>query len=153
MWIFRYPNTFVEETVFSHCVFLALSYRGCLPSFRAFHLRVTKRCVCSVKARPCRNGQNFLEQPLLEIYPDNKVTRRKIYAALPWWLSAKEPACQCGRHRLHLWSGKIPRAAQHLSPCAALEPESHSYCSPRPRAWAEPVRQEKLLDEKPTHRS
>ena len=97
MWIFRYPNTFVEETVFSHCVFLALSYRGCLPSFRAFHLRVTKRCVCSVKARPCRNGQNFLEQPLLEIYPDNKVTRRKIYAALPWWLSAKEPACPCKR--------------------------------------------------------
>ena len=27
---------------------------------------------------------------------------------LPWWLSSKEPACQCRRHRFDLWVGKMP---------------------------------------------
>ena len=27
---------------------------------------------------------------------------------IPWWLSGKESACQCRRHRSHPWSGKIP---------------------------------------------
>ena len=27
---------------------------------------------------------------------------------LPWWLSSKEPACQCRRHRFDPWVGKIP---------------------------------------------
>ena len=27
---------------------------------------------------------------------------------LPWWLSGKEPACQCRRHRFSPWVGKIP---------------------------------------------
>ena len=27
-----------------------------------------------------------------------------------WWLSAKESACQCGRHRFNPWSGKILHA-------------------------------------------
>ena len=78
----------------SHCVCLALSYPGCLCSSSAFHLRVTKWFICSVKARPCRDGQNFLEQPLLELYPNKKVTLRKIYVALSWWLSGEESACQ-----------------------------------------------------------
>ena len=26
----------------------------------------------------------------------------------PWWLSGKESACQCRRHRFHPWVGKIP---------------------------------------------
>ena len=34
---------------------------------------------------------------------------------LPWWLSGKESACQCGRHRFTAWSGKMPRP---LSPPA-----------------------------------
>ena len=27
---------------------------------------------------------------------------------LPWWLSGKESACQCSRHRFDSWVGKIP---------------------------------------------
>ena len=27
---------------------------------------------------------------------------------LPWWLSGKESACQCRRHRFDLWVGEIP---------------------------------------------
>ena len=37
---------------------------------------------------------------------------------LPWWLSGKESACQCRRHRFNPWSRKIPHAAEQLSPCA-----------------------------------
>ena len=38
----------------------------------------------------------------------------------PWWLSGKEFACQCRRHVFDPWSGKIPHASEHLSPCATL---------------------------------
>ena len=27
---------------------------------------------------------------------------------LPWWLSGKEPACQCRKYRFHPWVEKIP---------------------------------------------
>ena len=27
---------------------------------------------------------------------------------LPWWLSGKEPACQCRKHEFDPWVGKIP---------------------------------------------
>ena len=37
---------------------------------------------------------------------------------LPWWLSGEESTCQCRRHRFDPWSGKIPHAAEQLSPCA-----------------------------------
>ena len=36
---------------------------------------------------------------------------------LPWWLSGKESFCQCRRHWFEPWSGKIPHAAEQLSPC------------------------------------
>ena len=36
---------------------------------------------------------------------------------LPWRLSGYESACQCKRHGFHPRSGKIPRAAEQLSPC------------------------------------
>ena len=35
---------------------------------------------------------------------------------LPWWLSDKESACQCRRHRFPPWSGKIAHAVEQLSP-------------------------------------
>ena len=37
---------------------------------------------------------------------------------LPWWLSGKESTCQCRRHWFDPWAGKIPHAAERLSPCA-----------------------------------
>ena len=46
---------------------------------------------------------------------------------LPWWLSGKESTCQCRRHGFCPWSGKIPHAAEQLSPWAAtIEPELRS---------------------------
>ena len=36
---------------------------------------------------------------------------------LPWWLSGKEPACQCRRCRFEPWVGKIPwRRKWHPTP-------------------------------------
>ena len=38
--------------------------------------------------------------------------------ALPWGLSGKESACQCRRHGLEPWSGRIPHAMGQISPWA-----------------------------------
>ena len=51
---------------------------------------------------------------------------------VPWWLSGKESICQCRRHGLDPWSGKIPHATEQLSPCTTttactLEPQTRSY--------------------------
>ena len=35
-----------------------------------------------------------------------------ITTELPWWLSGKESACQCRRHRFDTWSRKIPHATE-----------------------------------------
>ena len=42
---------------------------------------------------------------------------RRKWLGLPWWLSGKESARQCRRHRFNPWSGKIPQAWEKLSPC------------------------------------
>ena len=45
------------------------------------------------------------------------------HVRLPWWLSGKESACQCRRHRFDPWSGKIPHAVEQISPCTTtIEP-------------------------------
>ena len=65
-------------------------------------------------------------------------------SGLPWWRSGWESACQCRGHRFEPWSGKIPRAAEQLGPCAtAAEP-----------ARLEPVlRNKRSRDtERPAHR-
>ena len=62
---------------------------------------------------------------------------------LPWWLSGKESNHQRRRLRLDPWSGRIPHAAEQLSPCAttiepvlqspgaaATESRCHNYWSP-----------------------
>ena len=44
-----------------------------------------------------------------------------------WWLSGKESACQCRRHRFDPWSGKISHAMGRLSPWATtIEPGNHT---------------------------
>ena len=62
-------------------------------------------------------------------------------SGLPWWLSGKESACQCRRHRFNPWSRKIPRAGgQHMPIC-------HNYWGHLPTFWSlctlEPVRRNK----------
>ena len=39
----------------------------------------------------------------------------------PWWLSGKESACGCRRHRFDPWSGKIPHAEKQPSLCTNTE--------------------------------
>ena len=54
--------------------------------------------------------------PLVQIF-------QKQDPGLPWWLSGEETACQCRRHGLDPWSGKIPRATEQRSPGPiAMEP-------------------------------
>ena len=48
---------------------------------------------------------------------------KRANAELPWWSSGKESTCGCGRPGFDPLSGKIPHAAEHLSPwTAAAEP-------------------------------
>ena len=48
--------------------------------------------------------------------PDHHKSYHLFNPGLPWWLSTKEPACQCRRRRFHPWVGKIPwrRAGQPI---------------------------------------
>ena len=41
---------------------------------------------------------------------------KNFWVGFSWWLSDKESACQCGRHRFSPWSGRIPYALEQLSP-------------------------------------
>ena len=74
---------------------------------------------------------------------------KKFLWGLPWWLSGKESACQCGRQGFATWSRKIPHTEEHgpqllslcsragkaqqSSPCAATTEvhASYSLCATR----------------------
>ena len=45
---------------------------------------------------------------------------------LSWWLSSKESACQCRRHRLDPWSRMIPRTSEQLSLCTTTRESLHT---------------------------
>ena len=45
---------------------------------------------------------------------------RNSLLGLPWWRSCWESACQCRGHGFEPWSGKIPHAAEQLSPWATI---------------------------------
>ena len=57
---------------------------------------------------------------------------KKFRQGLPWWLNGKEYACQCRRHGLDPWSGKIsqPWNGKMLAPLASLKKR---YDKPRQR--------------------
>ena len=48
-----------------------------------------------------------------------------IYVELPWWLSHKEPTCQCRKREFHLWVGKIPWRREWLATPVFLPGKSH----------------------------
>ena len=48
-----------------------------------------------------------------------------MYAGLPWWLSSKELACQCSRHRFHPWVRRIPWRRKWLRTIVFLPEKSH----------------------------
>ena len=45
---------------------------------------------------------------------------KKLKIGLPWWHSGWESAYQCRGHGFEPWSGKIPHAAEQLSPWATI---------------------------------
>ena len=58
-----------------------------------------------------------------------------VHEGLPWWLSGRESACPCRRHRLHPWVRKIPRRRAWkptpvLSPGESRGQRSLVGCSP-----------------------
>ena len=79
----------------------------------------------------------------------NIKTEKIAHWGLPWWLSGKESACQCGRQGFATWSRKIPHTEEHgpqllslcsragkaqqSSPCAATTEvhASYSLCATR----------------------
>ena len=72
-------------------------------------------------------------------------TKKDQLEGLPWWHSGWESACRCRGHRFEPWSGKIPHAAEQLSPWATT---------------TEPARLEPVLrngrgrdSERPAHRN
>ena len=56
--------------------------------------------------------------PLLEGSKVIKTIETKSRMGLPWWCSGWESACQCRGRGFEPWSGKIPHAAEWLSPWA-----------------------------------
>ena len=76
---------------------------------------------------------------------------------LPWWLSGKDYACQCRRHRFNSWFGKTPHAEKQLSLCTTtIGPVLYSWGTATAEAHAplEPVfhRKRSHNNEKPAHR-
>ena len=52
---------------------------------------------------------------------------KNSWRGLPWWLSGKEPTCQCRRQGFNPRSGKIPLAVEQLSPgVTTIEPALQS---------------------------
>ena len=49
----------------------------------------------------------------------------KTWNRAPWWRSGWESACQCRGHGFEPWSGKIPHAAEQLSPWATTAEPAH----------------------------
>ena len=49
----------------------------------------------------------------------------KLRPGLPWWLSGKEPICQCRRHCFDLWVGTIPWRRKWQPTPVFLPGESH----------------------------
>ena len=66
---------------------------------------ILSQCICT----PNHHIVHFRYLTILSIKPQ---------LGLPWWCNGYESACQCRGHGFDPWSGKIPRAAEQLSPCA-----------------------------------
>ena len=116
-----------------------------IPAERGVEARPGEEAGPLLRTGACRYTVSHLEQHVCwdrERHVKNK--------GLPWRLGGKESACQCRRHGFHPWSGELPRASGHLSPCA-LEP---MLCSKRAvRSLCPTAREEPLLAaarEKPT---
>ena len=67
---------------------------------------------------------------------------KNTQTGLPWWLSGKEPACQCRRHKFSPWSWKIPHAKSnqaHEPKLLSLSSGAQKLQLLRPEHTLEPV--------------
>ena len=68
-------------------------------------------------------NQIFLNKwKLLIFWVTNSICWKKnknTTCGLPQWISGKESACQCRRHRFDPWPRKNPHVSKQLSPCAS----------------------------------
>ena len=51
--------------------------------------------------------------------------KQTMEAGLPWWLSGKEPICQCRRHGFYPWVRKIPLRRKWQPTPVFLPEKSH----------------------------
>ena len=69
----------------------------------------------------------------------SKFVLKKSFLGLPWWRSGSESSCQCRGHGFEPWSGKIPHAAEQLSPwattTAARVPRAYAPQQEKPPQW------------------
>ena len=105
-----------------------------------------------------QNTSNLTGNLILKLIWTMFKKKKTKQLGLSWWLSGRESTCQCRRHRFDLWSGRIPHAAEQLSPRAttywvcALEPVNHNYRPHTLRSWS-PHSPEPELHSKESHRN
>ena len=68
----------------------------------------------------------WLERPC----PQEQHQRVEDRKELPWWLRGEESTCRCRRYGSDSWSGKIPHAAEQLSPRCLVAQSYLILCDP-----------------------
>ena len=86
------------------------------PSFVSIR-ELSLSTVTKPASRKARLGHHSVQSP--HFYP------LQIFAGLPWWLSGKESACQCRRHRFGPWVGKTPWSRKGQRTPVFLPAKSH----------------------------
>ena len=91
--------------------------------YQGFQLSLNKYCFINKQVRFFHLGRRCLRPgntncPFISYhqpYQGFQLSLNKYYfinlykfSRLPWWLSGKEPTCQCRRRRFHPWVRKIP---------------------------------------------
>ena len=66
--------------------------------------------------------RSHILKDLGELNKMRKKGKERKQRGLPWWLIGEESLCQCRRHRLNPWSGRIAYTEERLSP-GATTPE------------------------------
>ena len=101
------------------------SYTGLLIVARPrWHTSASESSYCLLPL--CRGLFAQLSAKLAPLSLSN-VWSKVSFQGILWWLSGKESTCQPRRLRFDPWSGKIPHAAEQLSPqVTAIEPMLYS---------------------------
>ena len=118
---------------------LCASYKRHIRSLGAERLRIKngKWQTMQVSARRNRVWEDWFSSQVTAPHP-KLFSSKGSTSGLPWWLSGKESACQCGRHGFDPWSrkiphcmGQLPQAPQLLSLCS----RAHALQQEKPLQW------------------